>query len=421
MRELLEVLEEEFHTTLVKTQGSVPRSFSFPETKTLIKVAIGMRRSGKTYYLFEYIHSLLKAGTPLESIVYINFEDDRLLPLDQKKMASLLDSFYTLHPENHDRECYLFLDEVQNVEGWEQVVRRFYDTKNIQLYLTGSSAKLLSKEIATSLRGRSIANEIWPYNFFEYLLAHKINLPSKPFGNQQRDIYQQHLLNFFHIGGFPGVQKELDNIRLEMLQGYVDMVIFRDIVERHKVTNLPLLKYLIGSLLKSVGSPFTVNKFYKDITSQGFSVSKDTIFNYIHYIQDAYLIFTVPLFSESLRHQQTSPSKVYAIDNGLIQACTLNFSSNYGSFLENQVYLDLRRQGKDIFYYKTNSGYEIDFVTQAKDGTREIIQVTWEMHDPKTREREERALQEAKTELGIPGRIIDVDVYLRSIESEESL
>jgi hypothetical protein len=414
MESMVQTLQEEFHTFLAATEQSTPRTYAFPQAENLIKVAVGMRRSGKTYFLFQTIRKLLAEGMPLERILYLNFEDDRILPMGHKEMGRLIDSWYTLYPDHHGEECHLFFDEVQNVEGWPLVLRRILDTKKSNLYVTGSSAKLLSKEIATSLRGRSLAIEIFPYAYREHLTTHGREPPSKPFGQKSLDYHRSYLLEYFRLGGFPGVQSLSKNERLEALQGYVETVIFRDIVERHNITNIVLMKYFISSLLKNVASPFSINKFYNDSKSQGHKVGKDTLYAYLDYLEDAFLIFTVPIFTESIRHRHTAPKKIYAVDNGLLLANTFNLSDNLGKLLENQVYLDLRRQGKTIFYYHTADGYEIDFITRDAKGAYEMIQVVWDMSDPETLRREERALRQAESELGFPGRILDYKEYLRS-------
>jgi predicted AAA+ superfamily ATPase len=413
MESVLQTLQTEFHAALSLTKESTPRAYKFPEAKNLIKVAVGMRRSGKTYFLFQTIRELLAENIPLLRILYLNFEDDRILPMDHKAMGQLIDAWYTLYPENHDQCCYLFLDEVQNVEGWALVLRRMLDTKNIQIYVTGSSAKLLSKEIATSLRGRSLSIEILPFSYLEYLTTHGWELPSKPFGQKALDYHQSYLLKYFYTGGFPGIQFLPSNEQLETLQSYVETVIFRDVIERYQISNALLMKYFIKCLLKNIAAPFSINKFHKDIKSQGYKVGKDTLYSYLNYLEDAFLIFTVPIFTESLRHMQTTPKKLYAIDNGLILANTFNLSENLGKLLENQVYLDLRREGKEIFYYQTSDGYEVDFITRDSKGKYEMIQVVWDVSDPKTLERERRALQQAEQELGISGRIVDYVHYLR--------
>jgi len=415
MISLIGILQEEFQQILIEKSKNTFRFYEFPKAPGVIKVAIGMRRSGKTCFLWQTIRSYISEGIAPDRILYINFEDDRILPMDFKAMGQLIDAWYTLHPKNHEERCYLFLDEVQNIEGWATVLRRILDTKNVELYVTGSSAKLLSTEIDTSLRGRCLTIEISPYSYLEYLTAQKYSLPTPPFGNKMLDMQRSYLLQYFQVGGFPGIQFMSPSERLDMLQNYVETVAFKDIVERYHVSNIALLKYLIRSLLKNVAALFSVNKFYNDIKSQGYKVSKDTLHTYLGYIEDAFLIFTVPIFTESLRQSQTTPKKIYAIDNGLVLANTFNMSANIGKLLENQVYLDLRRQGKKVFYYHTQDGYEIDFVAQDKEGVYELIQVVWDKDDPKTLEREERALLQAEKELGVKGELVDGARYIQEI------
>ncbi len=418
MEKFLQILQEEFRASLNKTINSTKRYYQFPEAKNLVKVAVGIRRSGKTYFLFQTMRELISQHISIDRLLYLNFEDDRLLPINQKKMGEMIDALYTLQPDLHNHRCFLFLDEVQNIDEWPLVVRRLLDTKDMEIYITGSSAKLLSKEIATSLRGRSLSMEIQPYNFQEYLSSQKIPLPSKPFGKKVLDQYRAHLLRFFQRGGFPGVQALSTHERLEILQNYVEVVVFRDVVERYKVSNIKLLKYFVSILLKNATSRFSINKFYKDITSQGYKAGKDTLYNYLEHLEDTFLIYTVPIFTESLRTSETTSKKIYAVDNGLINANTFNFSLNFGKLLENQVYLDLRRQKKEIFYYNTAEGYEVDFITKDQEGHYEMIQVVWDQSDLLTFEREERALKSAEKELGIKGRIVDWENYLKSCDKD---
>lgn len=246
MQTILQTLQEEFHSSLALAKNYVPRDVQFPQAPHMIKVAIGMRRSGKTCFLFQTINKLLSENVSLDHILYINFEDDRILPMDHKEMGQLIDTWYTLYPDNHHHRCYLFLDEVQNVDNWPSVLRRLLDTKNIQIYVTGSSAKLLSKEIASSLRGRSLSIEIFPYSYAEYLTAHAYTHPSKPFGKKALDQHHHYLLDYFKMGGFPGIQMLSSNEQLQTLQNYVETVIFRDVIERYQISNIMLLKYFIS-------------------------------------------------------------------------------------------------------------------------------------------------------------------------------
>ncbi len=406
MRELLATLLDEAFAEVEQARRCIPRAVRLPESDNVIKVIIGMRRSGKTYTLYQQINRLLDEAVEKERILFIDFEDDRLLPITMEKMGALIDEFYSIYPENHQRKCYLFLDEVQAVENWHKVIRRIFKSKKIELTITGSSAKLLSTEINTTLRGRSLATEILPYSFSEYRLCHQLSEPKAPFSRQMYDTSIKDMKDFFQKGGFPAIQNMQLHDWRETLQGYVDTVILKDIIERYGVSNLALLKYLTKTLLVNAATRFSVNKFYNDIKSQGYKVSRETIHNYLEYLEDAFLIFKVPLYSESVRAQQMSSYKIYVIDNGIISAYSLQIKDLYHKFLENQVYLDLRRQGKDIYYYNTPENYEIDFVTVDRNGGRELIQIAWDISDPETLSREQRALEKAEALLGIKGRII---------------
>ena len=410
---LIGLLLAEFHDKFKVLHDLVPRDASFPELKNKINVAIGMRRTGKTYFIFQKIAQLIQAGAALTEILYINLEDDRLLPLTRSKLAGLLDAFYSLYPENHEKKCFLFLDEIQNVDDWAIVIRRMFDSKQVEIYLTGSSAKLLSKEIATSLRGRSLATEIWPYCFHEYLVAQHQVIKTKPFGAKTRDKLMQTFRRYLEVGGFPEVIYYDQGVREQTLQDYVTIVTYRDIVERYNIVNPEVIKYMIVSMIANVAKPFSINKFYNDLKSQGYKINKDSLYDYAQHIEDAFLAFSVPLYSESIRKVRVNPKKIYAIDTGLIRAMTLDHTKDLGRLFENLIYLDLRRQGAKVYYYLTQERYEVDFLVHTRQGKKELIQVTWDMTDPETKQREERALAAAINELEIPGRIITRDSYLR--------
>lgn len=409
----LKILIEEFHDTINRVKTLVPRTARFPDAPNKIKVAIGMRRSGKTYFIYQSILERINQGIPLSRILYLNFEDDRLQPLDIHKLAQILDAFYTLLPENHEHQCFFYLDEIQNIVGFESVVRRFFDTKNIDIYLTGSSAKLLSKEIATTLRGRSISTEIWPYSFNEYITAENISINRSTFGNKTRDQLNQIFQQYLHQGGFPEVIKYSPDIRQQTLQDYVEIVLYRDIVDRYDISNPSVIKYMILSMIHNVAKPFSLNKFYNDLRSQGYKSSKDALYDYASYIEDAYLLFSVPIYAKSIRKVNTNPKKIYAIDTGLITAMTLSYETNLGNLFENLIYLELRRLGCQIYYYLTKDRYEVDFLIQSRQGKKYLIQVAWNLDSPETMERETRALECAKKELGIDGEIITLESYLQ--------
>ena len=410
---LLPILLGEFHDKLGRLDGLVPRDTQFPNAPTKIKVAIGMRRVGKTYFLYQQIQNMLGNGVPKSSILYINFEDDRLAPFNEQRLAKLVEAFYALYPENHDRKCYLFFDEIQNVPNWPIVVRRLHDTKNAEIFLTGSSAKLLSKEIATSLRGRSLAVEIWPYSFHEYMRAKKISIDQSLYDKKTQDRLAQTFREYLSDGGFPEIISFESDVKQRTLQDYLDVVIYRDIIERHQVKSSAAIKYMILSMIHNVGKPFSVSKFYNDLKSQGHAVGKDALYEYADHIEDAYLAFAVALYDQSIRKVQTNPKKVYAIDPGMVRASTLDYENDLGRLFENVVYLDLRRLGYTVNYYLTSERYEVDFLAHAPRGNKKLFQVAWDVQDAGTLAREERALQAAMQELKTEGALITLDSYLR--------
>jgi len=412
--DLVSLLLAEFHDRLQSIDAFVPRHARFPDADNKIKVAIGMRRTGKTYFLFQRMKQLLAAGISFQQVLYINLEDDRLLPLSRERLSGLLDGFYALYPENHDRKCFLFLDEIQNVDDWAIVIRRFFDTKKVDIYLTGSSAKLLSTEIVTSLRGRSLATEIWPYDFHEYLIAIEQQIDRSHYNFKTRDKLMALFRQYLDAGGFPEVVAYSQQSREQTLQDYATIVTYRDIVERYHIVNPAVIKYMIVSMIASVAKPFSINKFYNDLKSQGYKINKDVLYEYAQYVEDAFLIFSIPLYSESVRKSQANPKKIYAIDTGLIRAMMFDVTKNLGRLFENLIYLDLRRQGLIIHYYLTTARYEVDFLVQNRQGKKMLIQVTWDMDNPETQAREERALAVAMDELDIPGRVVTVASYLKT-------
>ncbi len=409
---MLQILLGELHDKLGLLKEMVPRRVEFPIAPGKIKVAIGMRRAGKTYCVYQEILKLIEQGLSKTSILYINFEDDRLLPLNEKTLAGLVDAFYSLYPENHDRKSYLFFDEIQNVDNWALVIRRLHDTKNVEIYLTGSSAKMLSKEISTSLRGRSLAIEVWPYNFNEFLVAKKVVIDRNLYDKKTADRLSLVFGHYLSEGGFPEIVPYSQDIKQRTLQEYLDVVIYRDIIERHNVKTPALIKYMILSMIKNVGKPFAVNKFYNDSKSQGYQIGKDLLYDYADYIEDAYLAFSVPLFDKSVRKIQSNPKKLYAIDPGLVRALTLDFENDLGRLFENIIFLELKRRGCKVNYYLTSERHEIDFLAQMPRGQKKFFQVAWDMQNEKTLEREQRALKKGMKELGIEGEIITLDSYL---------
>lgn len=379
-----------------------PRHVKLPWLPNKIDTVIGMRRSGKTWFLFQIISDLLSKGASKESFLYLNLEDERLLPMTVADLQKIPDVYYRRYPHFRDRECTFFFDEIQNITGWERFVRRLLDTENVHICLTGSSAKLLSREIATSLRGRSISTEIFPFSFREVLDHNKINIgDASRQGSRKRALLENRLRSYLLEGGFPEVQGIDAEYRIRILQDYLDVVILRDLVERHKISNTIPLRYMIRHLLNATAGLFSVNKFYNDLKSQGIACGKNSLHEYLDHLSDAYLFFQVPIHTRSERVRMVNPRKIYTIDTGLVQACSRSIQKNWGHLLENFVFMELRRSYDSIEYYRTESGKEVDFLVTNRQGRRSLFQVAADLQSLATRERELKALDDAMQECGL--------------------
>ena len=365
----------------------VPRDYDVPLNTKKIVSLIGVRRSGKTYILFSLIEKLRKSIDP-KNIIYINFEDDRLYPLSLKKLDDLMESYYELYPAKREEKVYLFLDEVQNIEGWERYVRRLDDTLNIQLFITGSSSKLLSSEIATSLRGRTITYEIFPFSFKEYLRYKEIevNLYSSKTLSYVKNAFNDYLVG----GGFAETFDETTDVQKRILKDYLDLIIYKDVVERYTIKNQSLLKHLIKYMFVNMGTLISINKLYNDYKSQGYKVGKDTLYDYMSYLQEAYALFTTPIYRNSVREEQRNPKKLYAIDNGFKRLFSISLSDDYSKLYENLAFLHLRRKSSEVYYYKEKQ--EVDLY--IKTDKEYLVNVSYTIEDEKTLKRELSALVE---------------------------
>jgi len=403
MKAIIAQLIDDFHER--KRPALVARHKKMAQISGKANVVIGMRRAGKTFFCYQKMQKLV--GT---QILYLNFEDDRLLGFTVHDFQSILDVYYGKYPEHRDTRCHFFFDEIQSIAQWELFIRRLLDTENVQVYLTGSSSKLLSTEIATQLRGRSLTTEIFPFSFPEFLKYHQLfNTLPTIMGARTISVLRKAIRDYLEIGGFPEVQTLEPAIRIEILQGYIDSVLLKDVIERHKVNNITAIKYLVRHLMNSPGGRFSVNKFYNSLKTMSVKCSKNSLYEYLDHLADAYLFYRVPIHSRSEKSRM--PAKIYTIDTGLLNAMSFRNSSNYGALLENLVFMQLRRHGYMIEYVSTKEGYETDFFARhpIKKGIK-LIQVCWDMSDEKTFQRELRGLQTAMKALSITsGTIVTYD------------
>ncbi len=352
--------------------SEIERSANLPHAV----IISGLRRVGKSTLLAQLAHRL-----GAEVFYYVNFEDDRFLGFQAEDATDLHQALLELFGE---RRIFV-LDEVQNIPGWEHFVRRFMDM-GIKFYITGSNASLLSRELGTRLTGRYVPVELFPFSFIEFL-----NFKGYPVPDLERLTtadsaeLQRRLDEYMQSGGIPDPLKYPE---LPLLRTLYEDVLYRDIATRYRIEEVRALKELAFYLMSNPTSQISFNKL-KEQFRLG---SVNTIKNYIEYLENSWLIFTLNVYDYSIKRQQIAAKKVYSIDTGLANAVGFNFSPNTGKLIENLVFLALRRKTSDIYYFTTPAGYEVDFYLPER---RQLIQVSQNMDQPATREREIRALKDA--------------------------
>ena len=402
-------MKQEIKTIILESQernftSIKKRELDVPLEIPMIISLIGPRSSGKTYLLYDVYQRLVSKGIERQNIVYINFEDERL-DLNVSELDLILQSYLELYPNANLEECYFFFDEIQNIEGWEKFVRRMFDTVSKKIFITGSNAKLLSTEIATSLRGRTITYTVLPLSLKEYLSFKNIEISF--FNTQKKAKLLSHISEFIMNGGFPEVIDFDSETRLRVLQSYFNTMIYRDIIERYRISDALTLKFFIKKIFASVGKPLSINKIYNDIKSQGYKISNNTLYDYEDYCRTIFLTVAIPKFDFSEIKQAKSEKKTYSIDSGLLNAIEFSFSQNIGKQFENVVLLEFLKAEKEVFYYKDI--YECDFILKEQN-TFKAIQVTYHMEKDETRERELKSLAVTCQKLGLTeGTIITFD------------
>ncbi len=350
-------------------------------------VISGLRRVGKSTLLAQVAHKVGK-----DIFYYLNFEDDRFSGFQAEDFNDL----YQLLVEIFGERTVFIMDEIQNINGWEHFVRRFIEM-GFKFFITGSNASLLSKELGTRLTGRYIPIELFPFSFSEFLQFRSEAIPNF---QRKTTIERARLnanLNAYLISG--GIPDALKYPELPLLRSLYDDVLYRDIAARYRLEAVTALKELAYFLMSHPASLISFNKL-KEHLRLG---SVNTVSSYIDYMENSWLIFTLNLYSFSVKRQQIAPKKVFGIDTGLINSVGFHFSPNTGKLLENLVFLTLRQQTHDVYYYVTPSGFEVDFYLPAQ---RKIIQVSHSLANSQTREREFRAIEDASKELPIESALI---------------
>ena len=379
----------------------VPRRVDVTTVPGKATVCIGPRRAGKSTFLFQQVQKLLDRGVPRDNVLYLNFFDDRLRHLQRDGLGAVTEAYFFLHPEKKNTETvYCFFDEIQVVPGWEPFVDRLMRTEKCEVHITGSSARMLSREIATQMRGRALSWEIFPFSFREFLDFRGIDAEG-PLSTRRRLVVRKAFEEYWERGGFPEVAGLDRALRIRIHQEYWGAMLFRDLVERHDVAHPRAVADLAHRLVDNAASLYSLNRLTAYLQSLGHRAPKSAVSDYVAWFEDAFFLFTVRVFDASLTRANTNPKKIYCVDHALVRSVGSGVLVNAGHLLENLVFMALRRCTPEIHYFKGGNGREVDFVARMPDGSRVLVQVCESLADPRTRRRELAALERAMAALGL--------------------
>ena len=375
---------------IIEKQESIPdyqltiRNIQFGDNTNY--VLVGLRRAGKSYLLYQDIQTLIaQKKATAENILYINFEDERLYSMKAEELGIIIDAYAELYP---DKKPYIYLDEIQNIEGWEKFARRLADSK-YRVMVTGSNAKMLGKEIATTLGGRYIPREIFPFSFEEYLAYHSVKLDRNWEFSQKKRAQIYNLFNtYFYDGGIAESFEQPD--KREYLNALYQKILVGDIVERNNIRNPRVFRFLAKKLADSVMQPSSLNRLQHMVKSTGDSISIPALKDYLEYMQEAYLFFAIPNLVSPMTEQATI-QKRYVADNGILNLFLFHGETK---LLENIVAIELNRRYRntfeETFLYYYNKNCEVDFCIPSE---KIAIQVSYNLNDSATYDRETGGLE----------------------------
>lgn len=383
---------------IVTFQESLPiaileRELLIPVDSGKIITVPGVRRCGKSSHFQWLIHQLLTNGVSKEQILFLYFDDERLL-FNADNLDEILQAYRELYPHIPLKEVYIFFDEIQMANDWQQFVRRVYELECKNIFITGSNSCMLSSELSTSLRGRTLQYEEFPLSFKEYCRFREINTNHHTATNKAKIInaFKQYLQE----GGFPEVILSQKVYKERILQEYFFVMLYKDLIERYEIKNIAAVRYFIKRVMTNLTKPTSINKIYNELKSQGVSIGKNMLYELVEQTESIYLFFSLTKYDPSLIKESTSDRKYYCIDNGLRSILLNPQSEDNGKLLENIVFLHLRRRlpvQASIHYFKGKK--ECDFLLTERQEVIQLIQVSWDMHDVETRKREIEGLMEA--------------------------
>ena len=400
---LLRVIEDQRNSLF--QEKLISRGVQVEHISGKATVLTGVRRSGKSS-MMELIEQNYQRKLKNDNFLFLDFSDERIRDLKISQMDLILEAFYEFKSDALSCDpLRIYFDEIQNIEGWESFIRRLIRDKRYHVYLSGSSAKLLSKEIATELRGRSLTYEIFPFSYSEYIRLLGIDSKSQSTENHSRK--NKALKDYLKYGSFPEVLLNPISLRPKILNDYFKVLLLRDLVERHHIADAETAHTLFKILFSYYGSLISINKILLRLQAINIHTSKQFISKFLDWIEDCYTQFTIPIEVESQYKRKVNPRKLYVIDMGLINFCLGENLENIGRKIENLVYLHLRRkENQSISYYRTKKGEEVDFLVRCSGSKPQLIQVCHNIEDSKTRKRELESLNNAMKEFGLKQSIL---------------
>jgi len=375
------------------------RIFELPVNLNKAVTVTGLRRTGKTYLLYQTVEKLLRNNVKLREVFYINFEDNRLEGITSKGLSEIIELYRKYNPES--KTMYLFLDEVQNINGWEKFIRRLLERGDVRIFITGSSSKLLSREIATTLRGRSLSFHLLPLSFQEFMSFKKVVF-KQPLIEDERGLIKRHLEEYMEFGGFPEIVRYENILKIRTLQEYLDLIIYKDLVERYGIEKIDVMKSLIRIVVKNFATRASIRRLHNILLSSGRQLSKNKVYEYFSYLEDIGFVIPVRRFSYSETESMRSMAKLYLADNGFP---TVYGVRDLGRRMENIVAVELMRKKHyfkptfEIRHYVGKNNREVDFVVSEGFKVKWLIQVCYDPEDAYTRKREEEAFIDASKEL----------------------
>lgn len=374
---------------------------------------LGVRRCGKTTLMLLLIHEVLKT-TSEKNVFFIKCDDERVAK------ENLIDDCISTYKEliNPKGRVYVFIDEIQEVNNWEKTLKRIYDlSEDVKLLITGSNFSMLKDELSSKLAGRIAYFTLYPFSFREFI-NNRMKLKDELSLFTKKSEIKHYFLEYSEFGAFPEVVLEKnETMKNQLIQFYYDTIIYRDIIKKREIRNAAKMEQMINILLQNISNNVNFTKIGKTVL-----LSTDTVVEYVKYLQDAFFIFTIPVFSYSLKTQEVNPKKVYCIDTGLRNAKGFRFSKDYGRLIENIVFIELKRRYSsspltEIFYWRDKDQKEVDFLVKDGIKIKQVIQVCWDLKENK--EREVNNLITAMKELKLNEGLV-ITEYLESQEIIDS-